>query len=77
MVQPIVSVTEARKLLGDSAEGMSDTEILEVINTLDLLAKEALQEAKHKLARKRDAKVIAEVIYDVYKEEKNKNSEKV
>ena len=38
--KPIVSVKEARKILGKDAVGMSDEEIINVINTLDIMAKE-------------------------------------
>jgi vacuolar-type H+-ATPase subunit H len=47
-VKPIISVKEARKILGKDAETMADREIEEVVNTLDLLAKDALQEAKRR-----------------------------
>lgn len=73
----IVSIKEARKLLGKDANGMTDDEIIHVITTLDLLAKDALQEAKIKLRRKRDAKALANVVYDIYKDEKRtKNGSK-
>ncbi len=64
----IVSVDEARKLLGDDAEGMSDDEIAFVIETLDLMAKDALKLSKQELHRKRDAFRMAQLTYDIYKQ---------
>ena len=66
----IVSVKEARKMLGKDAHGMSDDEIIQVITTLDLLAKDALELARVKLRRKKDAKALANVGYDIYQDEK-------
>lgn len=64
----IISVKEARKLLGKDAEDMSDDEIVHLIATLNLLAKDTLQMAREQLRMKRDAKDLANLIYDVYKE---------
>lgn len=69
-MNPIISVKEAREILGADAEGMNDEQILEVINTLDLMAKDALQMAKMQLQRKKDATALANLIYDVYKDGK-------
>jgi hypothetical protein len=74
--QPIVSVEEARQILGEDAVGMADDEILNVINTLDLLAKDALQEAKRKIRIMQDAKGLAEIIYSEYKSQKNNENKK-
>lgn len=71
--KPIISVKEARKILGDSAVGMSDNEISEVIITLDLMAVDALEKAKHRLAVKKDARAMAELIYDIYQDKKRSN----
>ena len=38
----MVSITEARKILGKNADDMSDDEIATVIETLELLAKDAI-----------------------------------
>jgi len=38
----MISVTEARKILGNNADDMSDDEIATVIETLELLAKDAI-----------------------------------
>lgn len=64
--KPIISVKEARKILGKDANGMSDEDIESVVQTLDLLAKDALQKAKVKIRMKKDAKALAELIYDCY-----------
>lgn len=69
-MKPIISVKEARKLLGADANGMSDEEILHVIETLQSLAKNAIEDARVRLRRKKDAKALANVIYDVYKDNK-------
>jgi len=45
-MKPIISVKEAGNILGDDATGITNTEILEVINTLNLLAKDSIQEVK-------------------------------
>lgn len=69
--QPIISVEEARKILGTDAAGLADDEILNIINTLDLVAKDALEEARRKVRMKKDAKELAEVVYSVYKDKKH------
>jgi hypothetical protein len=46
MYKPIVSLEEARKILGNAATGMTDDEILNVINRLDLLAKDSLKQGQ-------------------------------
>ena len=68
-MNPKVSVKEAREILGKDAEDMSDSEIAEVLSTLTLLARDTLETARLKMLRKRDAKRLAELIYDVYQEE--------
>lgn len=40
--RPAISLGEARKVLGKDAEELSDVQLLEVINTLTLLAREHL-----------------------------------
>jgi hypothetical protein len=59
----IVSVKEARDILGEDAVTMSDAEIEEVVGTLDLLAKESFRKAQVKLQMKKDAKALAEFFY--------------
>ncbi len=65
-----VSVEEARNILGDDALSMSDEEIIEVISTLDILAKDALDTARTNLRMKRDARDLANLIYDIYQDKK-------
>lgn len=64
----MITVKEARQILGEKADGMTDDEIEFVIETLSLMAKDALKLTKEDLHRKRDAKRLAELIYDVYQE---------
>jgi hypothetical protein len=66
----IVSLEEARKILGADAVNMTDEEIIEVVSTLDILAKDALQTARTKLRMKNDAKELATLIYDIYQDKK-------
>lgn len=66
-----MSVQEARKELGNIAVLMTDDEIAAMINTLDLLATDALAEAKRRLTVKRDAAELAALIYDIFKEKKS------
>jgi hypothetical protein len=65
----IITVSEARKILGKSSKNMSDDEIIDVISTLDIIAKDSLE----KLRIKRDANELASLIYDVYQDEKKIN----
>lgn len=43
--RPVISLAEAKKILGKDAEQLSDTQVLEVINVLTLLAKEHFSQA--------------------------------
>jgi hypothetical protein len=70
MREPIVSLKEAREILGDVADRMSDKELLETINALDLLAKDALEHARREIQIKADARDLAELIYDIYQDKK-------
>lgn len=72
-MKPIISVKEARKILGNDADTMSDAEITEVLSTLTLLAKDTLETARLKMLRKRDAKRLAELTYDIYKQKSEDN----
>jgi hypothetical protein len=74
---PIVSVKEAREMLGKDAETMSDGEIVDVIGTLDLFAKDALEMARRKISMKKDATDLASLIYDIHKEQENYNNRRV
>lgn len=67
---PTITVAEARKILGKDANTMTDAEIEEVISTLTLMARDTIETIKHKILRKRDAKRLAELIYDMYKDQK-------
>jgi len=67
----IVSIKEAREILGKDAAGMTDDEIEFVIETLDLMAVDALKLSKEELIRKRDAKQLADLTYDLYRESQN------
>ena len=55
---------------------MTDLEIEEVISTLDLMAKDAIKVSKEKLLMNRDAKRMAELIYDIYQDKKMGHSRK-
>ena len=56
-MKPIISVKEARKLLGKEAKGMTDKQVAELVEQTDELAKLALEVARDKIAReKRDEK---------------------
>lgn len=68
--KPIITVKEARKLLGSDANGMSDEEVEQIIGTLHSLAKAALDDARTKLRMKKDAKDLANLIYDIYQDKK-------
>ncbi len=69
-MKPIISVKEAKKILGKDADSMTNSEIEEIIETLHLLAKDTLQVAREKILRKRDAKGLAEIIYSEYQADK-------
>jgi hypothetical protein len=70
MPSPIISIKEARKIIGSDADKMSDDELEEVIGTLDLLAKDALELARREIRMKSDAKDLANLIYDIYQDKK-------
>lgn len=72
MSKPVISVQEARKILGKVSDRMSDEELLTTIDTLDLLAKDALEHARREVQMKADAKDLANLIYDIYKDKKSK-----
>lgn len=66
----IISIEEAREILGKDAENMTNDEIAFVIETLDLMAKDALKISKEELYRKRDAYRMAQLTYDIYQDKK-------
>lgn len=54
-MKPIISINEARKLLGKEAENMTDEQVIKLIEQTHEMAKLALSVAKDKLAKeKRD-----------------------
>lgn len=65
----IVSVKEARKILGNMAKEMSDEEIIELVDNLDAIAIDALRQAREK-RMKEDAMAFAELLYDIYQDKK-------
>ncbi len=65
----IVPVEEARKILGKLAKEMTDQDILELVDNLDVIAIDALRQASEK-RMKEDAMAMAELIYDIYKDKK-------
>lgn len=66
----IVSIKEAREILGESATGMSDQEIEKLVEDLDFIAIHALKDAREKRL-KEDAMAMAEFLYDVYQDNKH------
>jgi hypothetical protein len=70
----MITVTEARTILGDKAESMTDDEIEFVIETLRLMAKDALKLSKEELHRKRDTYRLAQLTYDIYQDKELTNS---
>lgn len=71
--KPIISVEEARKILGKGADNMSENDIEYVIDTLDLLARDTLEQTKHKMLMRRDSMALANLLYDIYKKKKRDN----
>ena len=76
-MKPNVSVMEAREILGSDALHLTDKEIEEIIATLDLLAKNSLEKAKIEIQMKKDAKDLAELIYDIYQEKRRNSDQKM
>lgn len=79
----IISVEEARELLGDDAKKMSDDQIEKLIEDFDVLARAALKMAREDLNEakkpkiktqedrsKADALALAQLIYDIYQDKK-------
>lgn len=62
----IISVQEARELLGDEANKMADDEVENLIRDLDVMARYALKEARK--MREEAALALARLIYDIYKD---------
>lgn len=68
----IVSVKEARKILGKTAKEMTDHEIIELVDNLDAIAIEVLKQAREKHIEE-DSMAFAELLYDIYQDKKRKN----
>jgi hypothetical protein len=67
---PIVSIKEARRILGKKADNMSDSEVAELVDNLDVIAVEALR-LSHEKQMKEDVIALANLIYDIYQDKKN------
>lgn len=67
----VISVEEARELLGDDAKIMSDDEVEKLISDLDIMARYALKEARQ--TREEAALALARLIYDIYTKRLNGN----
>lgn len=68
----IVSVEEAREILGKEAEKMTDAQIIELVQNLDAIAVAALRDVMAK--RKEDAMDLANLIYDIHRDKKHTNN---
>ena len=56
--KPVMTVKEARELLGDEANGMTDIEIERLIDDLDLIARYALKQARQDILNRNDQQEI-------------------
>jgi hypothetical protein len=65
----IISIKEARKILGKDYEHLSDEQIGNLIEDLDAIAVAALKDAREKQI-KDDATAMAELVYDIYQDKK-------
>ena len=65
----IISVSQARKLLGQDADDMTEAEIVDLIHTLDSMADNALRLAQVR-RREIDASDLAQLINDIYQDKK-------
>jgi len=70
MERPTVSVDEVRAILGEDARRMCDDEIRSVISNLD-------EKKWNDLIRRRDARDLANLIYDCYLESKTSGDNKI
>lgn len=64
----VMSVKEARNLLGDDGANMGDVEIEELVNNLEILARYALRQSQTEREVQKDAAGLAELIYDCHQE---------
>lgn len=67
-MSPIISVKEARRILGSGAQRMADEEIVDLISVLESMSRFALKKATRELQSKKDAQALAGLIYDIYKD---------
>jgi hypothetical protein len=65
----IISVEEAREILGKDGENMSDNEISRIVETLRSIAKQSIEETRRKILMRKDALAMADLTYDIYKEQ--------
>ncbi len=75
MADEVMSVAEARTILGKTAEKMTDDEVADTVRNLDEIAKAALEDARKK-RMEQDATAMAELIYDIYQDKKMGQSRK-
>lgn len=66
----IVPVEKARKILGKLAKEMTDQEIIDLVDNLDVIAIDALKQAREKRMLE-DAMAFAELLYDIYRDKKS------
>jgi len=57
-MQPIMSVDEARTIIGDDASGMTDEQVAKLVEDVDRLAEIALSVARKELGHKTRKEVI-------------------
>lgn len=69
----IISIKEARKLLGNKANNMTNEQIEELVETLDVIAVQALKDAREK-RMKEDALAMANLIYDIYQDKRRSSA---
>lgn len=68
-MKTVLSVKEAREILGKDADKMSDEEVESTILILNDIATAALEDARMKKLNE-DATKMAELIYDIYQDKK-------
>lgn len=66
----MISVQEAREILGNDAKDMTNDEIEFVIETIGIMAKDALKISREELHQKRDSMRMANLAYDIYQDKK-------
>lgn len=71
----IITIQEARDILGKTAETMTDEQVEGTVRNLDGIAKAALEDARKK-KMEHDAAALAELIYDIYQGKKMRKPRK-